>query len=310
MNQLALSSFVTVLLLSLSTASAQQVADPDFAPPIDKPEYELGRGPRVVIDAAHLNFHTADGGYAPFAELLRRDGYRIESSTKPFDGAWLADIDVLVVSNAMHKQSEADWAPLPNYSAFTNQEITAVERWVRDGGSLLLIADHMPLAGHAEALAAAFGARFQNGFALDRARNGQITFQRANETLAPSVIADGRNGSERVEQVTTFTGQAFRLDPGVDADPLLIVPEGFELFLPAVPFEFSDSTPRISAANLLQGALVRHGRGRVALFGEAAMFSAQLAGPNRQPMGMNAPNARENYRYALNILHWLSATAN
>jgi hypothetical protein len=169
-----------------------------------------------------------------------------------------------------------------------------------------LIADHMPLAGHAEALAAAFGVRFQNGFTLDSARNGHVTFRRSDGSLAPGGIADGRGGAERVEFVTTFTGQAFRIDPGVDADPLLIVPAGYQLLLPQVAFEFSDSTPRISAANLLQGALVRHGRGKVAFFGEAAMFSAQLAGPNRQPMGMNAPDARENYRYALNVLHWLS----
>ncbi len=47
-------------------------------------------------------------------------------------------------------------------------------------------------------------------------------------------------------------------------------------------------------------------RGRLAVFGEAAMFSAQLSGPDRRPMGMNAPVARDNYRYVLNILHWLS----
>ena len=308
MNRLKRSLWLVAGALA-AAANAQQVADPDFAPPIEKPEYELGRGPRVAIDAAHLNFHTADGRYAPFAELLRRDGYRVESGTEPFDGSWLAEIDVLVVSNAMHEQSEADWAPLPNYSAFTDQEVAAVERWVRDGGSLLLIADHMPLAGHAEALAAAFGVRFQNGFAFDSARNGLITFRRADGSLSPGSIADGRGPGERVDFVTTFTGQAFRLDPGVDADPLLIFPAGYQLLLPQVAFEFSDSTPRISAANLLQGALVRHGSGRVALFGEAAMFSAQLAGPNRQPMGMNAPSARENYRYALNVLHWLSETS-
>jgi len=44
-------------------------------------------------------------------------------------------------------------------------------------------------------------------------------------------------------------------------------------------WEFSESTPRISAVNLLQGVLIRHGQGRVAAFGEAAMFSAQLSGP-------------------------------
>ena len=305
MNRLTKSSWLVSLAFA-AAALGQQVADLDFAPPLEKPEYDSGRGPRVVIDAAHLNFHTADGPYAPFAELLRRDGYRVGSGTQPFDGAWLADVDILVISNAMHAQSQTNWAPLPNLSAFTDREIDEVEKWVRGGGSLLLIADHMPLAGHAEALAAAFGVRFQNGFALDSARNGHITFRRADGSLAAGAIADGRGGTERVEFVTTFTGQAFRIDPGVDADPLLIVPAGYQLLLPQVAFEFSDSTPRIAAENLLQGALVRHGRGKVAVFGEAAMFSAQLAGPDRRPMGMNAPDAKENYRYALNVLHWLS----
>lgn len=58
--------------------------------------------------------------------------------------------------------------------------------------------------------------------------------------------------------------------------------------------------------NLLQGAIVYHGQGHVAVLGEAAMFSAQLAGPNKRPMGMNSPEASENYRFALNVLHWLS----
>ena len=58
--------------------------------------------------------------------------------------------------------------------------------------------------------------------------------------------------------------------------------------------------------DLMQGALVRHGRGRVAVFGEAAMFSAQLSGPEERPMGMNHPSAAQNYRFALNVLRWLS----
>jgi len=311
MSRVAKSCVLAGLALA-AAANAQQVADPDYAPTIERPQYESGRGPKVVIDAAHRNFHTADDRYAPFATLLRRDGYRVESGTEPFAAQVLVPIDILVISNAMHEQSSeaAGWAPLPNYSAFTDEEIVEVERWVRGGGSLLLIADHMPLAGHAEALAAAFGVRFQNGFAFGSAsnagRNGLITFRRTDGTLPPSVAADGRGSSERVDFVTTFTGQAFRVDPGIDADPLLIMPIGSELLLPQVAFEFSERTPRIPAANLLQGAMVRHGTGRVAVFGEAAMFSAQLAGPERRPMGMNAPDARENYRYALNVLHWLS----
>jgi hypothetical protein len=299
---------VSAVLLAILGApgTAQQVADETFSPAIERPAYEAGRGPRVAIDQAHLNFHTADGGYAPFATLVRRDGYQVQSNRDPFTAGSLARADVLVVANAMHKQSEADWAPLPTLSAFTDQEVVAVEAWVRSGGSLLLIADHMPLAGHAETLAAAFGVRFQNGFAQDAAGNGLLTFRRADGSLPSSVIANGRGVGDRVDAVVTFTGQAFRMDPGIKAEPLLVLPAGSRLLLPEVAFRFSDRTPRIPAVHLLQGAIVYHGRGRVAVLGEAAMLTAQLAGPDKRPMGMNAPEARENARFALNLMHWLS----
>lgn len=298
--------FLGALFFFAGPAISQQAVDPEFVPRIEAPEYAVGQGPRVVIDAAHLNHDTAEGSYFPFAELLRRDGYAVESNHDAFTPEALDRADVLVIVNAMHRQSEADWAPLPSLAAFTQAEIEAVEHWVREGGSLLLIADHMPLAGHAEALAAAFGVRFHNGFAYDASENPQVTFRRSDGSLARSVTTDGRNPDERVEFVTTFTGQAFRLDPMIDAEPLLIFPEGSILLLPEVAFRFSDSTPRISAANLLQGAIVRHGRGRVAVLGEAAMFGARLAGPDLVPVGMNAPSAPWNSRFATNLVRWLS----
>jgi hypothetical protein len=43
----------------------------------------------------------------------------------------------------------------------------------------------------------------------------------------------------------------------------------------------------------------------VAFFGEAAMFSAQVSGPQRLPMGMNAPLAEQNAQFVLNVLRWL-----
>ena len=294
------------VLLVAAVPVATQQADTAFTPVVARPEYPAGRGPRVVIDAAHLNFHTADEGYAPFARLLRLDGYQVDSNRAPFTVASLQGVDVLVIANAMHKQSEADWAPLPNLSAFSDAEIAEVERWVRAGGNLLLIADHMPLAGHAEGLAAAFGVRFQNGFAQDARGNGQLTFRRSEGSLRPTVITNGRRADERVDVVTTYTGQAFRLDPATKAEPVLVLMDGSRLLLPEVAFKFSESTPRIPAVNLLQGAILYHGQGRVAVFGEAAMFTAQVAGPDRRPVGMNAPEARENSRFALNVLHWLT----
>ncbi|MCA1635955.1 MAG: hypothetical protein LC802_20255 [Acidobacteria bacterium] len=58
-----------------------------------------------------------------------------------------------------------------------------------------------------------------------------------------------------------------------------------------------------SVAGWTQGATLRSGKGRVALFGEAAMFTAQLAGPNRVRFGMNAPEAPQNAQFLLNVLH-------
>ena len=137
-------------------------------------------------------------------------------------------------------------------------------------------------------------------------RNGRVTFRRTDRSLRASAVTDGRTPAERVDSVTSFTGQAFRVDSEVAADALLVLGDTYELLLPTVAWEFSASTPRIPAAGLLQGATLTFGRGRVAVFGEAAMFTAQLGGPDRLPVGMNAPIAAQNHRFVLNVVRWLS----
>ena len=254
-----------------------------------------------------MNFHTEDGGYAPFAKLLRLDGYSVESNREPFTAASLGRADVLVIANAMHKQSEADWAPLPTYSAFTDPEIAAVEAWVGQGGSLLLIADHMPLAGHAQGLAAAFGVRFQNGFALDSAGSGQITYRRSDGSLPSGSIANGRKASERVESVTTYTGQAFVSIPRFGPNPCWSCATAISYCFLRSPSSSLSGHPGSRRQTFSREPSCITVRGDVAVFGEAAMFSAQVVGPDKRPIGMNAPDARENYRLALNLLHWLSA---
>jgi ABC-type uncharacterized transport system involved in gliding motility auxiliary subunit len=43
----------------------------------------------------------------------------------------------------------------------------------------------------------------------------------------------------------------------------------------------------------------------VVVLADAAMLSAQVAGSDNQPVGMNVPNV-DNRQLALNIVHWLS----
>ena len=53
-----------------------------------------------------------------------------------------------------------------------------------------------------------------------------------------------------------------------------------------------------------QGAYMKYGRGRLVMFGEAAMFTAQLAGPTQVKIGMNSEFAEENYKLLLNIISY------
>jgi hypothetical protein len=56
-----------------------------------------------------------------------------------------------------------------------------------------------------------------------------------------------------------------------------------------------------------QGIAMRFGRGRVAVFGEGAMFSAQVATMNGQSfkIGMNVPGT-DDRQFALNVARWLA----
>jgi len=132
-----------ILLAVAGMVHAQQVADLEYRPPIAQPAYEAGKGPRVAIDEAHHNFHTAEARYKPFAELLRRDGYRVDGLNRPFSANSLKDIDVLVIANALNERNIEEWS-LPTPSAFMKDEISAIRSWIEKGGSVLLIAEHKP----------------------------------------------------------------------------------------------------------------------------------------------------------------------
>jgi hypothetical protein len=295
---------VIVFLLAAGSVSAQQVADLKYKPPLPRPAYEPGKGPRVAIDEAHHNFHTAEGRYQPFAVLLRRDGYRVDALRQPFSAESLQGVDVLVIANAVHERNATNWSP-PNPSAFTPDEIAAVHRWVENGGALFLIVDHPPFPGAASDLARAFGVEFRNGFATaGHWKPGRPDTFEDGTGLQESSITRGRADDEKVTKVATFTGSAFKLPPG--ATPVLVFGPRSESVERKEWGQGKPETLKVPIEGWCQGAVMKVGNGRVAVFGEAGMFSAQLAGPAQLPMGMNAPEAEQNHQLLLNVLHWLS----
>jgi len=301
-NKLSL-IFAMLLFVFLDFHSlAQQIPDTVFQFEIEQAAYPIGKSPLVLIDAAHYNFHTKDAGFFAFAKLLEQDGYRVESlnetiqSEKP-----LTECKILVIVNALNEINDTNWV-LPTLSAFTKNEIEIITKWVENGGSLLLIADHMPFAGAAYELGKAFGFEYVNGFAFTGERSWPPSkFSKKGSTLDDSPI------SSTIDSVSTFTGSAIL--PPENAIPILIFQKENISRQPDTAWQFHESTPSISLEGYCQGAIMNFGNGKVAVFGEAAMFTAQIVNGNF-PVGINSPAAPQNAQFALNLVHWLDGVEN
>jgi hypothetical protein len=263
--------------------------DPDFDVSVAHPAYTTKR-PTILFDEAHNNFHTASGRYKVFADLITNDGYRVTSNLEPLTPELLAKYELFITANAPAKSPESP-------SAFTAQECDSVANWVRGGGSLLLITDHEPFGSGSEELGKRFGVNMSLLVSVDAAnetKNG-LLFSRAKNQLGDHAILRGRDASERIDRVLTFTGQSLKGPP--DSVPLL---------------KFSDTamdvgrSKKVSAAGRAQGVAFKFGKGRVVVMGEAGDLSAQIYGADPvSKMGMNVPGC-DNRQLALNIVHWLS----
>lgn len=281
------------------TAVGQQAPDPEFNTSVENAAYKKD-GPRVMFDEAHHNFHTTDGRYKPFVDILMSDGYRVIRNRQPFTKARLDSFKILVISNALGAEDlDEEGADKP---AFTEEEIKAVHDWVKGGGALLLIADHAPFGGAAAGLASQFGVESSQGYTFDEKNSvagnpSQLIFSRENGLLASHPITDGRGENERLNLVRSFTGQSFK----GPKDSVGIL----KLSDTATDSPGFQSKELVSAAGRAQAIALKFGKGRVLVQGEAAMLSAQVAGPEKRRMGMNVPG-NDNKQYLLNVVHWLS----
>jgi hypothetical protein len=278
---------VLSLALLATPALAQQVPDAKADVSVAAPAWAKDDGPVLAIDAAHKNFHTLDGRYAPFAALARNDGFRVVGNDASFTAEGLSKIKLLVMANAA--------------SDLTPAEIKAVRAWVEGGGSLLLIADHMPFAHAADGVAQAFGFRFEDSYAFEPVR-GPEQFSTLNGRLLDSPVTRGGAKVTAIDSVYAFTGTVLHAPPA--ATVVMRLGTGWTILYPKEPWKFDGVPQRPSDDKDLRGAILAVGKGRVAMFSEAAMFSAQRQGETAT-MGFNYPPAAQNKPFILNVLHWL-----
>ena len=288
---------------STARQTGGQMADPDFNARVDKPAYRK-RGPKILFDEAHNNFHTATGRYKPFADLITNDGYQITSNQQIFTREVLQGCRILVISNALGTARMND--PNAGNPAFTDAESDTVREWVRGGGSLLLIADHAPMGAANQVLAKRFDVDMSKRFTVDPENSDKesqnpsfIIYTRESGRLVDHPITRGRNASERVNKVIAFTGQSLK-GPSASIAFMKLADTAMD----AMP---GQNNKPVSAAGRAQGIAMKFGKGRVIVLGEAGMLSAQVVGtgPQQMKFGMNRPGI-DNRQLALNIMHWLS----
>lgn len=286
-------------------ARGQQMPDTAFDVRVARPAFTT-RHPRVAIDEAHHNFHTMTGRYLPFANLVRSDGCVVVAGTSAFSAASLAGLDVLVISNALGHEDMGDTAA--SHPAFTTDECRAVRAWIEKGGALLLIADHAPMGAAAHELGATLGVDMRSGYTIDTVQMAMgpsnIAYTAGHGLHPQHPIIRGREAKETIHRVVTFTGQSLAGPPG--STQLLTLSSKAEDLMVGLG-EAGDDVPkdkRLPAGGRAQGLAFELGKGRVVVMAEAAMMSAQVAGPRRFKMGMNVPGS-DDRQFALNLVRWL-----
>ena len=289
---------IAILLFPFISFSQEQQPDRDYSPVIDKPLFESGQGPVLLIDAGHHNFHKSEERFSGFAKVAMADGFRLQTLTGSVKTGSLDGVKVLVIANALNEKNVHHWQ-VPIYQAFTAEEVEVIRKWVSEGGRLLLIADHMPFAGATEALAGALGYTFYDGFAMSGPGRKYDVFSFDNDMLKHTAITDVHGP---VDTVITYTGQAFKIPEG--ATSILSFNSDYKILMPEIAWQFSKDMKMLPADGLSQLAYSNYGLGKVVVSGEAAMFTAQEV-PGVVKFGLNADMPNDNLQLLLNILEWL-----
>jgi len=286
-------------LLWAAPLAAQQHPDTLFRVVNASPAFSRGSGERVCLDEAHNNFQSASrnpGSYEPFVALLEGDGYRVRALGDTISMATLRNCNLFVVVGALGANDD-HWSR-PRVSAFSPAEIGTIDRWIREGGSFLMITDHAPVPGAVAHLAERLGIIGIDGLARLQPDTFPDVFARSRGEIVAHAIFRGRTVVERVDSVASFHGEAFRAS---DAwAPLLRFSDRAIAYIPMTD-QLRAEWPHFAIDGWLHAAARRMGKGRVVWLGEQSICTALLG-----PLGMGHPQATQNAQYCLNVVHWLS----
>jgi len=197
--------------------------------------------------------------------------YKVWRRTTPLNEDALADCDVLIVK-----------VPTRPYA---RQEIVAIEKFVREGGGLMLIGEHTDVFGTGASLnsiSRQFGFTFRPDclFGIDKVFEQRYDLPLAPHPLLaympPPVRGEAPDGTERDEPSMDFATSC-SIDPGTSWGRAAIRSAGLKSKT-ANYFAYNFYPSTSDTAAMRYGAFVqlwtmRHGRGRIAAFTDSTIFS-------------------------------------
>jgi hypothetical protein len=298
-----------LLLISCSHTSGKKVVtkpqhyrgDTDFHPKAKNPAFTETH-PKVCFDEGHNNLAVEHGFYKPILELLTSDGYEVVHKKERFTEQALHECSILYVSAVL---GHADYQnkKLSTQSAFNEKEIKSITTWVENGGSLMVMTDHRPMANAASKLLEEF--EVQGSIINVRNENNKIPpftedgifFIPESQMNLKSPIVKGRNESERLKKIFFFYGEALQ------------GPKESDIFLltgPAAKIGGTEDDNMIPSAKFPAAALaLKVKKGRLVVFGDGTVFTSKMDLELNEKTGINREGS-DNIQMALNVFHWLS----
>ena len=266
---------------------------------VENPSYEMNEGPLIMFDSAHKNFFIQSHLIKPLVDLLLNDGYRVSFLDKEFSKSSLSQAKVLVVITALPfdfatERSAAD------KNTFSRDELSELQNWVKNGGSLLAFSEHAPFDQAINPLLQKFEIESSIGTTIDTINyenkygQGMIKFENSNlKKNHPTV-----NGKYKVERLVSFGGSA------------LLGPK-YENILKLDESSLNTKHPTgigPEGRGNSQGLAGSYGSGKIAVFGDSNGFTAMvfnMQDGSKMYAGMNT----EGYdwkNFVLNTFSWLT----
>lgn len=303
-------NYLKILFLCCAAAfsmNAQMVNDSTFDASVKRPKFKKGKGPALLIDAAHHNFIVEMGLAKPLVDVATADGYRPSIDSSLFTKAYLSNYKIVVITPAM-PFTFGSKKEVTTESTFTPAEIDALHDWVNNGGSLILLSEHAPIDKSMTPVLNKFGIQSSIGIVWDSLNCDKtipmkgfqtlLKFNKANGLLnTDHPITQGEQIGEQINAIVTYGGSG------------LTGPEYTSLFTLSPSSEikrWSGINPSGSATS--QGLVGKVGKGKLVALGDCNGFTAMyinMGAGKKFFAGMQVSD--HNWKqFVLNTLHWLS----